>query len=148
MTDVQLVRVFKTTPDRLYAVVTREADILNWFGYDGMRFPDHQMDLTQRGPWHLTMHAANGTQYRLSGQVTRVDPPRSVSFTWGWIDDTGKRGAESHVTFSIEDAGDGQAQLTIDHRDLPTDEAAERHTQGWSMGAMPRLERYLAQPPE
>ncbi|MFK7940410.1 MAG: SRPBCC domain-containing protein [Roseovarius sp.] len=144
MADVHLTRTFKTTLARLFEVVTQEANILQWFGFDGMVFPDHQMDLGRTGPWHLQMRGADGARYKLSGQVTRVQAPHSVSFTWGWHDEADQRGAESRVTFTLLDLGDGRVRFDIDHRDLSSDEAATRHEQGWTMGALLRLERLMA----
>ena len=142
MADIQITREFNVTAQRLFDVVTRQSDILNWWGYDGMTFPSYSLDLTQKGPWHFEMQGEDA-RYKLSGHVTKVDPPHSVSFTWGWHDENDARGPDSHVTFKIDDLGEGRVRLTIDHRDLVDDAMAESHEKGWLGGPIPRLERYL-----
>lgn len=143
MADIQIVREFPVSPERLFRAVTEQAEILNWWGHDGMTIPVKQLDFTREGPWFSEMFGQDGTRYKLSGQVTHVTPPRSVGFTWGWHDAEDQRGPESHVTFTIEAAGDG-SRLIVDHRELPSDEVAGRHEIGWAGGPLKRLERYLA----
>ena len=145
MADIQITREFRATPEHLFEVVTQEAHILNWWGYDGMEFPSYAIDLSRPGPWHFEMVSGqDGTRYKLSGQVTKVEPPRLLGFTWAWHDDEDLRGAETHVTFTIIDLGDGRVRLTIDHRDLANDEMAANHEKGWTSGPLPRLARYIA----
>lgn len=143
MADVHIEREFNTTAKRLFEVITTQSDVLNWWGHDGMTLPDYQLDFSRKGPWFSHLVGGDGTVFKMSGQVTRVDPPHSVSFTWGWHDDVDVRGAESHVTFTIDALEDDRARLTIDHRDLPSGEIASRHETGWTHGPMTRLERYI-----
>ena len=87
----------------------------------------------------------SGRTFRNSGQITSVHPPMdgagSVSFTWGWHDDAGARGPESHVTFRVEETSDG-ARLTLSHRALPGVEAAQDHTRGW-LSTLRKLDVFL-----
>ncbi len=143
MPDIRIEREFGVTPETLFRVVTEQADILNWWGYDGMTFPDYALDLTREGAWHFVMVGDAGKRFKLSGRVTHVNPPRSVGFTWAWHDEEDKRGPESHVTYTIDRTENG-ARLTIDHRDLASDDIAAEHEAGWTGGPLPRLERYIA----
>lgn len=143
MADVKIVREFKVTAERLFRAVTEQAEILNWWGHDGMTIPTYALDFTCEGPWHSEMIGENGGRYKLSGQVTHVNPPRSVGFTWAWHDEADRRGPESHVTLTVEDTGDGAARLTVDHRDLQNDDVAARHEAGWISGPILRLERHI-----
>lgn len=144
MADLQIIRDFKTTAQRLFQALTQQADILNWWGHDGMTFPAYALDFSRTGPWHSEMVGAEGGRFKLSGQVTHVDPPRSVGFTWAWHDENDQRGPESHVTFTVEESGEDAVRLTIDHRDLASAEIASRHEAGWTAGPVVRLERYIA----
>ncbi|WP_299847164.1 SRPBCC domain-containing protein [uncultured Roseovarius sp.] len=143
MADIQITREFQVSPERLFRAVTEQAEILNWWGHDGMTIPARTLDFTRLGPWFSEMIGKDGTRYKLSGQVTHVTPPSSVGFTWGWHDAEDQRGAESHVTFTVEATEQG-ARLIVDHRELPGDDVAGRHETGWTSGPLPRLERYLA----
>lgn len=131
MTDLRLEREFNVTPERLFAAVTRRADLLRWWGPEGMDVPEETLDFTKPGPWFSVMRNSEGQRYKVSGHVTHVTPPKSVGFTWAWHDERDTRGAESHVTFTILQTETG-ARLVIDHRDLGDDDASANHETGWS----------------
>ncbi|MFY2823054.1 SRPBCC family protein [Ruegeria sp. MALMAid1280] len=131
MADLKLEREFPTTPENLFAWISDGAKLLQWWGPEGMHVPQHDLDFSRLGPWYSVMQNAEGQQYKVSGQVTHVDPPNSVGFTWGWHDDQDQRGAESHVTLTVEPADEG-ARLILDHRELGDDEIAANHNQGWT----------------
>ena len=131
MADLRLEREFAVAPNRLFEVVSTQAGLLQWWGPETTFVADHQLDFTHTGPWFSTIENTEGQRYKMSGQVTHVDPPKSVGFTWGWHDDTDKRGRESHVTFTATKTKNG-ARLILDHRELDGDEQSERHEMGWT----------------
>lgn len=139
MPDIRLEREFGVTPERLFDFVTKRASVLEWFGYEGMTFPNDEMDFSRTGPWFVEMLSKEGNRMKLSGHVTLVDWPKTVGFTWGWHSPEDKRGPESHVMFTIMETAGG-AKLIIDHRELPEAEA-EGHTRGWTyaLGSMSRI---------
>ena len=143
MADIRLEREFSVSPERLFEVLSTRAALVQWWGHDGMTLPDEQLDFSTLGPWHASMVSDEGNRFKMSGQVTRVDPPRTVGFTWGWHDPDDQRGAESHVTFTVVETAEG-AKLIIDHRELLSEEVAARHSAGW-VGPLARLERFLSE---
>jgi uncharacterized protein YndB with AHSA1/START domain len=65
------------------------------------------------------------------GEYVEVEPPSRVVFTWGWEGDVLSVGpGDSTVEVLLAPDGDG-THLRLVHRDLPTSEAAQKHTQGW-----------------
>ena len=131
MAELTLERDFSVPPARLFEAITQQADLLQWWGPEGMHVPLHDLDFSREGPWYSVMQNADGQTYKVSGHVTHVDPPHSVGFTWAWHDETDTRGAESHVTFKVS-AQDGGARLTLIHADLADDDAATNHNTGWT----------------
>lgn len=130
MSDIRLEREFSVSQDRLFAAVTQKADLLQWWGPEGLHVPEHALDFTALGPWFSVMVNGEGERFKVSGQVTSYDPPHSVGFTWAWHDDADQRGPESHVEFSIVPTTGG-SRLTVDHRSLPDDDSARNHQMGW-----------------
>ena len=67
------------------------------------------------------------------GEFVEVDPPRRLVYTWGWepagLDKSTPPG-ESTIEIELVPAGDGTT-LRFTHRDLPSEEAVQRHTHGW-----------------
>ncbi|MGJ8626797.1 MAG: SRPBCC family protein [Sulfitobacter sp.] len=141
MPDIRLERSFNVSPERLFEALSSRAALVQWWGHDGMTLPDENLDFSQVGPWHSEMLSDEGNRFKMSGQVTRVDPPKTIGFTWGWHDPDDQRGPESHVTFSVVETATG-SKLIIDHRELLSDEVAARHSTGWN-GPLTRLERFL-----
>jgi uncharacterized protein YndB with AHSA1/START domain len=141
MTDLRLEREFSVTPDKLFDWVSAPDKLLQWWGPEGMHVPEHTLDFSRIGPWYSIMQNAEGQQFKVSGHVTHVDPPKSIGFTWGWHDPDDKRGAESHVTFTVV-ASDSGSRLLIDHRELGDDEISASHETGWT-SALRKLSAHL-----
>ncbi|WP_171209139.1 MULTISPECIES: SRPBCC domain-containing protein [unclassified Ruegeria] len=131
MADLKLERDFPVSPETLFAWVTDGAKLLRWWGPEGMHVPEHDLDFARLGPWYSVMQNSEGQRYKVSGQVTHIDPPNSVGFTWAWHDDQDQRGPESHVTFSVQATNEG-ARLVLDHRELADADAVANHTKGWT----------------
>lgn len=133
-TDAPLVleRTYDVPPDRVFDVVTR-ADLLGrWWGPEGIVRSIGDLDFTRTGPWNSTMINAEGARFKVSGQVTRVERPVLVAFTWGWHDENDRRGRESHVTIELSAAGAGKTRFVLTHRDLPDADQQTRHAEGWT----------------
>ena len=96
-----------------------------------MHVPKHDLAFEAVGPWMSVMMNADGERFKVSGHVTHVDPPHSVAFTWAWHDENDKRGVESHVTIKLVRAQGGGTEFALQHVDLPDDESAASHQQGW-----------------
>lgn len=141
MADLKLERDFPVTPERLFAWISESAKLLQWWGPEGVHITENNLDFSRPGPWYSVMENAEGGQFKVSGQVTHVDPPNSVGFTWGWHDDNDRRGHESHVTFSVV-AADTGARLVIDHRELDSDQS-QNHETGWT-SSLRKLSAQLA----
>lgn len=133
MPDITLCQTYPVTPDRLFQLITEKANLLQWWGHDNTVIPDQMLDFTREGPWFAVLRNVETDRvFKMSGHVTHVRPPVSVGFTWAWHDEDDVRGPDSHVTFTVSPAPEG-ASLTIDHRDLASDDAAGNHKQGWGL---------------
>ena len=141
MGDVRITREFDAAPERVFAYITKTEHLLKWWGHDGTTLPEHQLGFDKTGPWMSTMLTDEGNRYKMSGQVTHVDPPRSIGFTWAWHDENDQRGVESHVTIKLVPAQNGGTKFELHHVDLPP-EAAENHERGW-IATLTRLERLI-----
>ncbi|WP_306046769.1 SRPBCC domain-containing protein [Nioella sp. MMSF_3534] len=132
MADLTLTRHFAANPERVFEAISRPEVLVQWWGPEGLRVEPDTLDFTRLGPWGSVMINADGARYKVTGQVTHVDPPRSVGFTWAWHDDTDTRGPESHVTFTVEPDGSGGTVFRLSHVDLADEDAVANHNTGWS----------------
>ena len=132
MTTVTLERHFPAPPEKVFAFVSKTELLLKWWGPEGMHTPEHDLAFDRTGAWWSVMVNGEGQRYKVSGQVTHVDAPNSVGFTWAWHDETDARGVESHVTIRLVPAQNGGTDMTLSHVDLPNAETAQNHTMGWT----------------
>lgn len=146
MSDVvTLERTLPASASRVFRMVSQPENMVRWWGHDGMIVPEHNLDFSKPGPWHSVMESPDGTRRMVSGEVTKVDPPRFIAFTWAWHDGgpDGPRGTETRVTIEISEVDKSQAKMTLCHYDLATDTARAGHTKGW-LSIFEKLEKGLA----
>lgn len=141
MADLHLERDFELPAGDLFDWITQAEKLLQWWGPEGMHVPEGELDFSHTGPWYSVMQNAEGQRYKVSGQVTRVDPPLALGLTWAWHDQDDVRGAESHVTLAVVVTETG-SRLIIDHRDLGDDEQAASHERGW-VSTLSKLSKQL-----
>lgn len=142
MPTLTLERRFDAPIDRVFAFVTRREHLLKWWGHDGMTLPEHELGFDALGPWMSVLQSEEGNRFKMSGQVTHVDAPNSIGFTWAWHDENDRRGVESHVTIRLVPAQNGGTDMTLTHVDLPDQTVADSHVRGWT-STLNRLERLL-----
>lgn len=63
--------------------------------------------------------------HSMNGRITRLDPPRLLSYTWG-----GESDEDSEVTFELIPKGN-EVMLTLTHRRLPDRAAMANVAGGW-----------------
>lgn len=140
MATLTLDRHFAAPPDRVFAFITRTEHLLKWWGPEAMGVSEHNLCLDHTGPWFSVLTNDEGQRYKVSGQVTHVDPPNSVGFTWAWHDENDRRGVESHVTIRLVPAQGGGTRFSLSHAELPDGDIAASHERGWT-SALRKLER-------
>jgi len=145
MNQVVLERDFAAPLEKVYAFISKPENLSKWWGPDGCHLPDFKLDFEQTGSWHSVMRFDSGNEVKVSGEVTHVDPPNSVGFTWAWHDGGpgGPRGTKSQVRIEIGEVDEHSAKLTLNHFNLGTDSARAGHTRGW-MAIFDNLESGLS----
>ena len=132
MNELSLERHFAAPPETVFDVVTRPEHLATWWGPEGMTCPVLDLDLRRLGPWMTEMRNGRGETFKVSGEVTHVEPPHSVTFTWGWHDPDDRRGHNSTVTFTVRGDGASGSVFTVTHAGLPDEESLENHREGWA----------------
>ncbi len=140
MTDLVIEKHFPAPPDLVFDFVTRPERLATWWGPESMHVTEAALDFSAPGPWHSVIVNAEGRRYKMSGEVTRIDPPRSVEFTWGWHDDADIRGPESRVRIDIAGADGGGTAFRLTQSGLADEESRANHRMGWT-SSLSKLER-------
>ena len=133
--DLVIERRFPSPPKKMFGFITQTRHLLSWWGPEDVHIGENNLDLSQSGAWFSVMISGDTTTHKVSGEVLAIDPPHSVTFSWGWHDENDIRGHESIVRFDVAGSdtdGASDTCFTLTHMNLPTRESARLHKGGWS----------------
>jgi uncharacterized protein YndB with AHSA1/START domain len=105
-------------PEAVFPYLTRAEAIVTWMGDYAI------LDAQPGGVFHLDI---NGVPVR--GQFLELDPPHRLLISWGHAGSERLPPGSSTVEITLHPV-DGGTRVTVEHRDLPADEAA-KHAIGW-----------------
>ena len=106
-------------PEAVYPYLTRAEAIVAWMGDYSV------LDAVPGGVFHLDI---NGIPVR--GCYLELDPPRRLLISWGHAVSDRLPPGSSTVEITLTPIPDG-TRVTVEHRDLPPDDAAQ-HAAGWT----------------
>jgi uncharacterized protein YndB with AHSA1/START domain len=112
MTEVRFERRIEHPIEKVWEAIATPGGIKGWLGAA-------QLELSEGGSVRLQFDKTVGNV--VTGQVTEVDPPRVLEYTFGQ--------ADSVLRWELEPAGDATL-LTLTHT-LPTDEHRAKTAAGW-----------------
>jgi uncharacterized protein YndB with AHSA1/START domain len=140
--ELLITRVFNTPRPLVFKAWTEPERLVLWWGPRGFTTPSCKMDVQSGGALRLCMRSPEGTLHWLQCVYREVVEPERLAFTWAWEDIDGKPGHETLVTvdFVEQDAG---TRLVVHQAVFESDNARDRHHEGWSSG-LDRLADYLA----
>lgn len=111
----------EASPETVFSFFVDEQKMLRWMG------TEIELDPRPGGAYRHRITPGNVA----IGSYVEVDPPRFVSFTWGWEGEgSSVPPGSSLVEVTLELDGDATV-LTLRHSGLPTQESATTHDDGW-----------------
>ena len=98
-----------------------------------------EIDLQVGGQYRVAMFPPGMDEPAVvTGQYCRIDPPRSLSFTWSWISPRADT-HETQVTLDFQPDGE-TTNLVLTHERFRDESQRIEHTKGWQ-GCLERLSR-------
>ena len=128
--------------DRVFRAFTDAAELQRWFGPEGFVIDSAQMDARVGGEYRIAMRAPDGEVYTVKGVIRQLSEPDLIAYTWTWEEDDKAEEFESLVTIKFATAATGGTDIELVHAQLPSQESAERHTEGWT-SSFNDLQRHL-----
>ena len=128
---LRLERLIPSPPELLFALWTEPAQLVRWWAPEGYEASVDDLDTRPGGRWRVTMRRPDGGVVVTSGIYRIVEPPRRLTFTWAWEDESGARGHETEVVVSFEAAPGGTRVVLLQQR-FESKQARDNHTVGWS----------------
>lgn len=130
------------SPGRVFALWLDPAEMSDWYAPSDDFGPTvGEIDPRVGGRYRVGMLLPGRSEPRfVSGEYSRVEEARSLSFTWAWEPHT-PRSRETQVTVELRPHGDG-TDLVLTHERFRDEADKDAHASGWR-GCLDRLRRKL-----
>jgi uncharacterized protein YndB with AHSA1/START domain len=110
------------SPETVFAFFVDAEQMIRWQGVSA------ELDARPGGIFRLEVTPG----WMAVGSYVKVDPPRFVSFTWGWEGDVAPVPVGgSLVEVTLEADGD-ETVVSLRHSGLPSEESVAAHLEGWT----------------
>ena len=126
--SLEVRRVIRAPRARVFAAWTTAAELKRWHAPGPLHVGLAELDVRVGGAYRIHMVAPDGTEHRVSGVFREVDPPRRLSYTWGWDGDHPVK--DSVVTIDFLDQGTS-TEVVLRHA-IAHDKERTSHTGGWT----------------
>jgi uncharacterized protein YndB with AHSA1/START domain len=140
--SLEIKRLIKAPPDRVYAAWTDPTQLKQWFGPEKVQTRDLIADARVGGKFRWDLINSEGEKMTCRGEYRELQPDKKIVFTWQWEDDEDWENHISIITVELYDR-DGDTELRLIHEQLPNDESRDGHTRGWN-SALDKLEKFFS----
>lgn len=138
---VVIEREYNAPIERVFRAWTDPGQLRQWFKEaPETEIEPAKFDLRAGGDYRIEIKSGD-EDYVVYGTYTKVDPPRTLEFTWMWEESSMEPG-ETLVRVDLEPIGD-RTKLTLTHTRFTTERSAQAHDKGWN-GVLASLEKHLA----
>ena len=134
--NLQVSRRIAASAERLFSAWTTPAQLLSWWGPQGVQCTLAEVDLRPGGRYRLDNLLPTGEQVSIIGEFLVVEPPRQLVYTWR----VGEGPAE-RVTVRFQSHG-AETDVLVTHERIPNEPTRNEHEIGWR-GCLRRLSAYL-----
>ncbi len=140
--SLEIKRLIKAPPDRVYAAWTDPTQLKHWFGPEKVQTRDLIVDVRVGGKFRWDLTNSEGEKMICRGEYRELQPDKKIVFTWQWEDDEDWQNHISVVTVELYER-DGDTELRLIHEQLPNEESRDGHTGGWN-SALDKLEKFFS----
>ena len=130
-------KTIRATAERLFAAWTTEAQLKQWWGPQGVKCIDAEVDLRKGGRYRIGNQFPDGKILWISGEFEAIEAPRKLVYSWRIEPDTA--GVE-RVTVQFEPQGEN-TEVIVTHERIASEELRNMHQQGW-VGCLEGLARF------
>lgn len=135
-------KTIAATPERLFAAWTEPEELRRWWGPDGVRCIDPEVDLRVGGRYRIGNQLPDGSILWIVGEFEAVERPHRLIYTWRL-----EGGPESAERVTVRFEGRGSAtEVIVTHARIRTEALRDQHRHGWE-GCLAGLARYSGSRP-
>ena len=146
--DLQIVREFPVTRERLWRAWTQPEAILKWLGPADWPAAEVTADVRPGGAWRACLRLRGGDRVLWqSGRYLIVQPPERLQFTFMWEGSSHEDGpgVETRVTVILQPTAAGGTRMQFSQTGLASRESVAGHAAGWD-STFARLAAHLREP--
>ena len=136
---LELERVFKAAPQRVFDAFASVAAMSQWFGPGECQVIRGEMDFRIGGTYCLRVDTGADGEVEVTGEYQTIAPPELLAFTWRWQGNPEFNPSDSVVEIRFEPQADGTL-LKLRQIGIENDESRANHCHGWN-GAFDKLEK-------
>ena len=130
-------KTIRATPERLFAAWTTAGALKQWWGPQGVKCIDAEVDLRKGGRYRIGNQFPDGKILWISGEFEVIEAPRKLVYSWRIEPDTAN---VERVTVQFEAQGES-TEVIVTHERIASEELRDMHQQGW-VGCLEGLARF------
>lgn len=124
---IEIRRVIRATPARLFAAWTEPDQLRAWWGPAGVSCSAAEIDLRVGGRYRITNAVPGGGEVIIAGVFERIEIDRELVYTWS----VGGAAAPSRVIVRFEPRGPETTEVVVVHERIADRSTADDHRGGW-----------------
>jgi uncharacterized protein YndB with AHSA1/START domain len=120
-------KTIRAKAERLFAAWTIPEQLKLWWGPQGVKCIEAEVDLRRGGRYRIANQFPDGKILWITGEFETIEAPRKLVYTWRIEPD-----AESseRVTVQFEESG-GETEVIVTHERISSEELRKMHERGW-----------------
>jgi uncharacterized protein YndB with AHSA1/START domain len=138
MATLVIRKTIRAKAERLFAAWTIPAQLKFWWGPQGVKCIDAEVDLRPGGRYRIANQLPDGKILWITGEFEVIEAPRKLVYTWRVEPETE---SSERVTVLFEPSGD-YTEVVVTHERISSEELRKMHEQGW-FGCLESLAKFV-----
>ncbi len=138
MVTLVIRKTIRAKAERLFAAWTIPAQLKLWWGPQGVKCIDAEVDLRPGGRYRIANQLPDGKILWITGEFEVIEAPRKLVYTWRVEPEME---SSERVTVLFEPSGD-YTEVVVTHERISSEELRKMHEQGW-FGCLESLAKFV-----
>jgi len=131
-------KTIRANAERLFAAWTIPAQLKLWWGPQGVKCIEVEVDLRRGGRYRIANQLPDGNVLWITGEFEVIEAPRKLVYTWRIEPETE---SSERVTVQFEESGN-DTEVIVTHERISSEELRKMHEQGW-FGCLAGLAKFV-----
>ena len=131
-------KTIRAKAERLFAAWTSPAQLKLWWGPQGVKCIEAEVDLRCGGRYRIANRLPDWNIFWITGEFEVIEAPRKLVYTWRIEPETE---SSERVTVQFEQSGD-DTEVIVTHERIASEEVRKIHEQGW-YGCLEGLAKFV-----